>query len=342
MLNAILNGALGETSSRTGSSSTSRSGTSSANNGKTLYTLPDGKSYSLTKDQFDEFNKVYNKAYGIAYSMKSAAPRVSDVLKYGYAVLDSYERGMVFVESDYLAMMGAKQQQHEQQTNTSAAVSNPNDFETLTLPDHTTVTVPKSEAKALKEFMQIYDLCMEYAYPKLASPKWSDVVKYGNVVLDWYRQGIPFDAAEYERRVMAGESAVPQANATYRVVAPDNTVYDGLTQEQYDVLKAKVDLYYYAFNDALRNSIPLSTVKWSDFLAIPDWQALELKAERLDKEDGKLTTTPPEVKIPDSVVPTVSVAPSEEKGSSLLVPGIILALGVIGAIALTSKSKKRR
>lgn len=256
MLNAILNGALGETSSRTGSSSTSR-----ATNGKALYTLPDGKSYSLTKDQFDEFNDVYNKAYGIAYSRKTAAPRVSDVLKYGYAVLDSYERGMVFVESDYLAMMGAKQQQHEQQTNTSAAVSNPNDFETLTLPDHTTVTVPKSEAKALKEFMQIYDLCMEYAYPKLASPKWSDVVKYGNVVLDWYRQGMPFDAVEYER-----------------------------------------------------------------------------EQEKLQQ----MASTPPEVKIPDSVVPTVSVAPSEEKGNSLLVPGIILALGVISAIALTSKSKKRR
>lgn len=178
---------LGTSSSRSGSSSASRSGTSSATNGKTLYTLPDGKSYSLTKDQFDEFNNVYNKAYGIAYSMKSAAPRVSDVLKYGYAVLDSYERGMVFVESDYLAMMGAKQQQHEQQTNTSAAVSNPNDFE----------TPPKA-------------------------------------------------------------------------------------------------------------------------------------------------STPPEVKIPDNVVPTVSVAPSEGKGSSLLVPSIILALGVIGAIALTSKSKKRR
>lgn len=248
--------------SRSGSSSTSRSSTTSATNGKTPYTLPDGKSYSLTKDQFDEFHNVYDKAYGIAYSMKSAAPRVSDVLKYGYAVLDSYERGIVFNESDFLAMMGAKQQQHEQQTNTSAAVSNPNDFETLTLPDHTTVTVPKSEAKALKEFMQIYDLCMEYAYPNLAQPKWSDVVKYGNVVLDWYREGIPFDAAEYERRVMAGES--------------------------------------------------------------------------------ELTTTPPEVKIPDNVVPPVTVAPSEEKGSSLLVPGIILALGVIGAIALTSKSKKRR
>lgn len=52
--------------------------------------------------------------------------------------------------------------------------------------------------------------------------------------------------------------------------------------------------------------------------------------------------TPPEVVIPESVVPSAGVAPSEEKGNSLLIPGIILALGVIGAIALTSKSKKRR
>jgi hypothetical protein len=52
--------------------------------------------------------------------------------------------------------------------------------------------------------------------------------------------------------------------------------------------------------------------------------------------------TPPEVVIPENVVPTVSVAPSEEKGNSLLIPSIVLSLGVIGAIALTSKSKKRR
>ena len=150
MLNAILNGALGETSSRSGSSSSGRSGTSStsssstssATNGKTLYTLPDGKSYSLTKDQFDEFNNVYNKAYGIAYSMKSAAPRMSDVLKYGYAVLDSYERGMVFNEGDFLAMMGAKQQQHEQQTNEPAATQ-----PTVTQPDDVMVSVTPSEEK---------------------------------------------------------------------------------------------------------------------------------------------------------------------------------------------------
>ena len=52
--------------------------------------------------------------------------------------------------------------------------------------------------------------------------------------------------------------------------------------------------------------------------------------------------TPPQNVIPENVVPMVSVAPSEDKGNSLLIPGIILALGVIGAIALTSKSKKRR
>lgn len=51
---------------------------------------------------------------------------------------------------------------------------------------------------------------------------------------------------------------------------------------------------------------------------------------------------PPKVVIPESVVPSAGVAPSEEKGNSLLIPGIILALGVIGAIALTSKSKKWR
>lgn len=53
-------------------------------------------------------------------------------------------------------------------------------------------------------------------------------------------------------------------------------------------------------------------------------------------------TQPPQVVMLEKGIPMVSVAPSEDKGSSLLIPGIILALGVIGAIALTSKSKKRR
>lgn len=202
MLNAILNGALGETSSRSGSSSSSRSGTASATNVETLYTLPDGKQYSLTKDQFDEFNNVYDKAYGIAYSMKSATPRVSDVLK------------------------------------------------------------------------------------------------YGSVVLDWYKQGTPFDADEYERE----QGKLQQMEA------------DRQLQIQHE-----------------REWAERQEAGW-------EWTLVDGKPTLVPPK----ASTPPEVKIPDNVVPSASVAPSEKKGNSLLVPGIILALGVIGAIALTSNSKKRR
>ena len=81
---------LGTSSSRSGSSSASRSGTSSATNGKTLYTLPDGKQYSMTKGEYEEFQAVFAKAASIAGASKMPLPKTTDVLKYGYAVLDSY------------------------------------------------------------------------------------------------------------------------------------------------------------------------------------------------------------------------------------------------------------
>jgi hypothetical protein len=306
---------LGTSSSRSGSSSTSRSSTTSATNGKTLYTLPDGKQYSMTKGEYEEFLAVFAKAASIAGASKMPLPKTTDVLKYGYAVLDSYERGMVFVESNYLAMMGAKQQQHEQQTNTSAAVSNPNDFETLTLPDHTTVQVPQSEANALKQFMVIYDLASEYAYGKhLPQPKWDDVVKYGSVVKDWYAQGKAFDAQSYEQSQLSVQP-VGQHYAT-------------------PIFKECVEY-------AKANNFPLPSFQWVEsfgYKALPKLK--ELVAERDRTGINIPDPYAPKVVIPDGVM--VSVAPSEEKGSSLLVPSIILALGVIGAIALTSKSKKRR
>ena len=110
MINDILNG-LGVTevlkpeisafSKRSGSSTTSRSTTATA--GGEVYTLPDGKQYTLTKAQYADFNKVYNEAYGYAYSKNINPPQVKDVLKYGQVVADWYKDGKVFTEANYLA-----------------------------------------------------------------------------------------------------------------------------------------------------------------------------------------------------------------------------------------------
>lgn len=66
-----------------------------------VYTLPDGKQYTLTKAQIDAFNKVYNEAYGIAYSKLMSPPRVEDVLKYGEVVAEWYKQGIAFSEDKY-------------------------------------------------------------------------------------------------------------------------------------------------------------------------------------------------------------------------------------------------
>lgn len=85
---------------RSGSSTSSRSTT--ATDGS-VYTLPDGKQYTLTNAQYDAFNKVYNEAYGYAYSKNINPPQVKDVLKYGQIVADWYKDGKVFTEANYLA-----------------------------------------------------------------------------------------------------------------------------------------------------------------------------------------------------------------------------------------------
>lgn len=315
---------LGTSSSRSGSSSTSRS-TSSATDGKTLYTLPDGKQYSMTKGEYEEFHAVFDKAASIAGASKMPLPKTTDVLKYGYAVLDSYERGMVFIESDFLAMMGAKQQQHEQQTNaSSSAVPQPQDTTLYTLPDGKQYSLTKDQ---FDEFNNVYNKAYGIAYSQnIAAPRVSDVVKYGNVVLDWYIQGIPFDAAEYERRVMAGESEVPQPQAATQPTDPvstgnkilDKLIEDGIAQQ-------------------------VSEDDWGTLVV--DGHTFFENEERIKRKLAeKAAEKAAQQQAFDKLVAqnNASVAPSEEKGNSLLVPGIILALGVIGAIALTSKSKKKR
>lgn len=199
----------------------------------------------------------------------------------------------------------------------SSSSSGTSELVTLRLPNQTTVQVPQAEADALKQFMVIYDLASEYAYGKnLPQPKWDDVVKYGSVVKDWYKQGKAFDAQSYEQSQLS--------------VQPVGQHYI-------------VPIYNECLEYAQANNFPVPSFQWVEsfgYKALPKLK--ELVAERDRTGINIPNPYAPKVVIPENVVPTVSVAPSEEKGNSLLVPGIILALGVIGAIALTSKSKKRR
>jgi hypothetical protein len=118
-----------------------------------------------------------------------------------------------------------------------------------------------------------------------------------------------------------------------------------------------VVLYREAVVDSYKNGKVFNA---DEYLAQQQQQQQQGQQEPQQEPQQQTVKTPtqPEVVIPETVVPSgrtgtnesrsgnntplVTVAPSEEKGSSLLLPGIILALGVIGAIALTSKSKKRR
>ena len=116
-----------------------------------------------------------------------------------------------------------------------------------------------------------------------------------------------------------------------------------------------VVLYREAVVDSYKNGKVFNA---DEYLAQIQQQQQQQQAQQEPQQQTDTTPPQPDVVIPETVVPSgrsgtnesrsgsntnrASVAPSEEKGSSLLFPGIILALGVIGAIALTSKSKKRR
>lgn len=158
------------------------------------------------------------------------------------------------------------------------------------------------------------------------------------------------------------------SETTYSISTPSGT-YTGLTLDQYNQAKYAVEKYNEAYGIAY--SYDLTAPDWLKFTAsnaqsiVDDYAKRAIESGKTSKSESwaafaaeryaatvapsepqQPAATPdpyaPKVVIPENVVPTVSVAPSEEKGNRLLVPGIVIALGVIGAIALTSKSKKRR
>lgn len=267
MLNAILNGALGETSSRTGSSRSGRSGTS-----ETTYSIatPSGTYTGLTLDQYNQAKyalEKYNDAYGIAYSYDLTAPDWSKfTASNAQSIVDDYAKRAI--ESG-----------------------------------------KKSKSESWAAFAQKrYALTVAPTEPKQPAATQPTVpVSTGNKIID---------------------KLIEDGMAQQLSVLPVNQHYaTPIFQECVEYAKA--------------NNFPLPSFQWVEsfgYNALPKLK--ELVAERDRTGINIPDPYAPKVVIPDGGM--VSVAPSEEKGNSLLVPGIILALGVIGAIALTSKSKKRR
>lgn len=158
---------------------------------------------------------------------------------------------------------------------------------------------------------------------------------------------------------------------TYSIQTPAGTK-SGLTKAQYDDYSAKVSQYNEAMKLAMNNN--LNQPKWTDFEAgsgqtvINDLQR-QITAKQMTvptetqsvtrtvgtgaRQAAEPTVTTPEPQFVQNVQNTTGEklqqryagegdGTSEKSGSSLLVPGLILAGGIIAAVLLTKKSKKRR
>lgn len=159
---------------------------------------------------------------------------------------------------------------------------------------------------------------------------------------------------------------------TYSISTPNGTK-SGLTKAQYDDYSAKVSQYNEAMKLAMNNN--LNQPKWSDFekgdgqTVINDLQR-QITAKQMTvptetqttrnvatgaRQAAEPTVTQPEPTFVENVKETTGEnlqqryagegegeGNGEKSGSSLLVPGLILAGGIIAAVLLTKKSKKRR
>ena len=268
----VLNPEITAFGERSGSSTSSRSTTATDSS---VYTLPDNKQYTLTKAQFDDFNKVYNEAYGYAYSKNINQPQVKDVLKYGQIVADWYKDGKVFTEANYLAS----------QTQTySVALPNGQIASNLTQAQYDTV-------KAL---------------------------------LDIYNEAFALSKA-------------------YELPVPSWDTYDTMSNAQNALAKLKAQIQAAqeaAASEAAAQKAAAEAAKKAAVEMIDGHTYWENKSKIEARIAEKYATTPPEVVLPDNM-PTVQ--PQEEKkGSGILVPALLFAVGALAAIVLVKSKPKRR
>lgn len=173
------------------------------------------------------------------------------------------------------------------------------------------VTVPAEDYESIyKPLSNIYNEAYGYAYSKnLKQPKWSDVLAYGQVVADWYKEGKVFDADAYEVSIAAQQQASYVSPSVTEPTVTEPTVIEPTVTEP--------------------------TVTEPPVVVIPETDIPQNANQNTPREDGTNQSR-------SGSTPRATVAPSENEGSSLLIPGLILASGVVATILLTSKSKKRR
>lgn len=207
---------------------------------------------------------------------------------------------------------------------------------------------------ALEKYNDAYGIAYSY---DLTAPDWNKFTAANaqSIVDDYARRAI--ESGKTSKSESWAAFAAERYAATVAPTEPvstgnkiiDKLIEDGMAQ-QVSELPEMVGQYWATpiikecIEYAQANNFPVPSSQWVmsyGYNALPKLK--ELVAER-DRTGINISDpyNAPKVVIPENVVPTVTVAPSEEKNNSLLIPGIILALGVIGAIALTSKSKKRR
>lgn len=214
---------------------------------------------------------------------------------------------------------------------------------TIATPSGTATNLTLEQYNQLKDALAKYNDAYGIAYSyDLPAPDWNKFTAAN-------AQSIVDDYAK--RAIESGKTSKSESWAAFAAERYAATVAPSVTEQptvtQPTELPEMVDQHYATpifqkcVEYAQANNFPLPSFQWVESFGSNALPKLEELVAWRDRTGVNLPNPYAEPEIKPAQY--VSVAPSEEKGGSgLLIPGIFLALGVIGAIALSSKSKKRR
>lgn len=136
----------------------------------------------------------------------------------------------------------------------------------------------------------------------------------------------------------------------YTITIPTGQVLN-VNKDAYEELKQWIALYNRCSEFALENGIGIPPWEWvlsKGSRAMPELQQLaeqkrqeDLKIKNINENLQKDAEERAKQEQENTTAPQNNDGVKEEKGSSLLVPGIILVGGILCAILLTKKSKRR-
>ena len=152
-------------------------------------------------------------------------------------------------------------------SSTSSSSTTATDGSVYTLPDGKLYTMTKAQYDA---FHKVYGEAYRYAYSKnIKSPQVEDVLKYGQIVADWYKDGKVFTEADY----------LASQTQTYTIALPNGQIARNLTQTQYDTVKALLDMYNEAFALSKENGLPVPSWDSYDTMSNAQNALAKLKAQ---------------------------------------------------------------